>query len=559
MSSSGHVDDSPSQAITARLAHPFTDGGTDAGSSAAAGVMAAGATDAFASSGPPEVPGHEILDELGRGGMGVVFRARQVSLGRIVALKMISAPAADDESLARFRAEAEAVARLTHPNIVQIYEVGRAGGAGAGGRPYLSLEFAPGGSLSKAIAGRPQNDRRAAETVAALARAVQHAHDRGILHRDLKPANVLLAGDGTPKLTDFGLAKCLDGGGGDLRTRTGEIVGSPGYMGPEQATGQTNLFGPATDVYGLGTILYEMLTGRPPFRGSSPIETLRQVIDRDPDPPRRHNPAVDRDLQNICLKCLEKEPEHRYPSAAALADDLERWSRGDSVMASGTNVLERLDRALGRSHQAAAFARLADMSFWFAGALAAGHAATFALVRAEAGEAALTATRMGMYAVMGAVFLLFHRNRSVAASAAERQFWSTWLGYFIAAALASVCVKIMIPDLTAAKRELVRYSLWSLLLGMGFFSLGASFWGWCYAFGVGFMGLAVVASFELDYAPLIFGGGVAGCLSAIGLYLRRLAREADAGDASGSGFGSAFKVPSGPGSGTGTASKPPGA
>jgi serine/threonine-protein kinase len=279
---------------------------------------------------------YELLRELGRGGMGVVYQAWQTSLSRMVALKMILAGAhAGPEELARFRAEAEAVARLQHPNIVQIYQVGE-----HDGRPYFALEHIGGGSLDRQLAGAPRPPREATALTEALARAVHYAHQRGIVHRDLKPANVLLTEDGTPKITDFGLAKILVGARGDP-TQTGAVLGTPGYMAPEQASGRPREVGPAADVYALGAILYEMLTGRPPFVGETPLDTLDQVRTLDPVAPRQLQPKVPRDLETICLKSLRKEPAQRYGTAQELADDLRRFRDGEPIRARPTSALER--------------------------------------------------------------------------------------------------------------------------------------------------------------------------------------------------------------------------
>ena len=275
----------------------------------------------------PVVPGYEILGVLGRGGMGVVYKARHRHLQRLVALKMILAGGhAGPHELARFRIEAEAVARLQHPHIVQIYEVGEQQEL-----PYCVLEFVEGGSLAQKLAGTPQPPRQAAELVATLAGAVHAGHERGVVHRDLKPDNVLLTADGTPKIADFGLAKKLDGGAG--QTASGAVMGTPSYMAPEQARGRGKEVGPAADVYALGAILYEALTGRPPFKGATPMDTVLQVINNEPVPPRRFQPAVPAELETICLKCLSKEPAHRYASAAALADDLKRFLNGEPIRA----------------------------------------------------------------------------------------------------------------------------------------------------------------------------------------------------------------------------------
>jgi hypothetical protein len=286
----------------------------------------------------PRVPGYEVLGVLGRGGMGVVYRARQVQLDRVVALKMILAGGhAGAEELARFRTEAEAIARLQHPHIVQIHEVGEHDGL-----PFFSLEFCAGGSLEKKLGGTPLPPPEAARLVETLARAAQAAHERHIVHRDLKPANVLLAADGTPKLTDFGLAKKLDAGAG--QTQSGAVVGTPSYMAPEPARGPKGEVGPAADVYALGAILYELLTGRPPFKAATAMDTVLQVLADEPVPPRQLQPKTPRDLETICLKCLQKDPKRRYPSALALAEDLRRFRAGEPITARPVGALERVWR-----------------------------------------------------------------------------------------------------------------------------------------------------------------------------------------------------------------------
>jgi tetratricopeptide (TPR) repeat protein len=284
----------------------------------------------------PRIPGYEILGQLGQGGMGVVYKAYQLSLKRTVALKMLLAGShATPALLARFRAEAEAVARLQHPHIVQIYEVGE-----AEGRPYFALEYIDGGSLAQRLRGMPQPPRQAAVWVRTLAQAIHFAHERGIIHRDLKPANVLRSADETLKVTDFGLAKQLSGPAD--KTRTGEVFGTPSYMSPEQAGGVTKKIGPAIDVYALGAILYELLTGRPPFLNESPFETVRQVLTEEPVRPRRLEPKVPADLETVCLQCLHKEPRKRYATAAALADDLDRFLTGQPILARPAGAMERL-------------------------------------------------------------------------------------------------------------------------------------------------------------------------------------------------------------------------
>jgi serine/threonine protein kinase len=317
--------------------------------------------------GPPVEPGelgrfgpYRIVRILGAGGMGMVFEARQGQPQRTVALKMILPGPRGWQRLARFRSEAEIIARLAHPNIVPIYEVGE-----HAGRPYFTMEHVDGGSLAQKLAMAPLPSGEAAELVETLARAVQFAHERGTVHRDLKPANVLLSnvqcsssqtggfehrplalGHWTPKITDFGLAKQFEGESDPAlaanATESGAILGTPAYMAPEQASGGPNVPGPAVDIYALGAILYEALTCRPPFRSATLLETLEQVRNQEPLPPSRLQPGLSRDLQTICLKCLAKEPPRRYASAQALADDLGRFRRGEPIHARPVNPAERL-------------------------------------------------------------------------------------------------------------------------------------------------------------------------------------------------------------------------
>jgi eukaryotic-like serine/threonine-protein kinase len=299
----------------------------------------------------PQVPGYRVEAVLGRGGMGIVYRAWHLRLRRAVALKMLLAgPCARPEELERFQREAETVAALCHRNVVQVHDVGE-----VDGRPYFTMELVEGGNLAEQIQGFPQPARPAAALVATLAEAVQAAHQSGVVHRDLKPTNVLLTADGTPKVTDFGLARRLDGGAG--LTLSGTPVGTPSYMSPCQARGDKGAMGPATDVWALGAILYELLTGRPPFRAESATATLRQVVAEDPVAPRRLNPSIPRDLETICLKCLQKAPAGRYASAQALVDDLRRFERGEPIVARPLGRLGRLVRwARRRPAQAALLA-----------------------------------------------------------------------------------------------------------------------------------------------------------------------------------------------------------
>jgi hypothetical protein len=282
-----------------------------------------------------ELGDYELLEVVGRGGQGVVFRARQKSLNRTVALKMINVGSwATEAHLKRFRREAEAAASLEHPGIVPIYEVGERDGS-----CYFSMRFVEGGQLDQAIKRKPTSIRQAAELISKVARTVHYAHEHGILHRDIKPGNILLDAKGEPLLTDFGLARLVEAE--STVTRTKEVMGTPSYMAPEQAMGNNAAVSSATDVYGLGAILYQLLTGHPPFAGGTTYETIKLVLDTEPRQPRLLNPKVDRDLSTICLKCLEKDPKRRYPSALALAEDLEHWLKHEPILARRTGLFTR--------------------------------------------------------------------------------------------------------------------------------------------------------------------------------------------------------------------------
>jgi tetratricopeptide (TPR) repeat protein/tRNA A-37 threonylcarbamoyl transferase component Bud32 len=296
----------------------------------------------------PDIPGYDVQAILGRGGMGVVYKARHSRLNRLVALKMLQAGAyAGAQERARFQREAQVVAGLRHANIVQVYDVGDHDRC-----PFFTMELLEGGSLVQALAGTPQPAREAAALLVTLAGAVEAAHQAGIVHRDLKPGNILLTAQGTPKVADFGLARYFEGEA--ALTLSGTRMGTPSYMAPEQVSGKAGTIGPATDIYALGALLYEMLTGRPPFRGETAAETERQVIHEEPVSPSRLNTKVPRDLETICLKCLSKEPQRRYASAAALADDLIRFAEGRPIQARPVGWVERSWRWCRRNPTVAA-------------------------------------------------------------------------------------------------------------------------------------------------------------------------------------------------------------
>jgi tRNA A-37 threonylcarbamoyl transferase component Bud32 len=299
-----------------------------------------------------ELGDYELLEEIGRGGQGVVFRARQKSLNRTVALKVISLGQwASKAHLKRFRLEAEAAARLEHPGIVPVHEVGERDGS-----CYFSMKFVEGGQLDEVVRRAPMSIRQAVELIAKVARTVHYAHEHGILHRDIKPGNILLDQKGEPHLTDFGLARLVESE--STVTRTLEVLGTPSYMAPEQAVGNNAAISSVTDVYGLGAVLYQVLTGHPPFAGGTTYETIKLVLDTEPRQPRLWNPKIDRDLSTICLKCLEKDPKRRYSSALALAEDLDRWLKHEPIRARRTGVFTRGKKWVRRNPSIAVMAAM---------------------------------------------------------------------------------------------------------------------------------------------------------------------------------------------------------
>jgi tRNA A-37 threonylcarbamoyl transferase component Bud32 len=468
---------------------------------------------------------YELLEEVARGGMGVVFKARQKGLNRIVALKMIlPGKLARPEDLQRFRTEAEATARLQHANIVTVHEVGE-----VDGQHFYSMDFIEGPSLSKRLAHGPLPGRLAARLVMTAADAIYHAHSHGILHRDLKPSNILLDAQEEPHITDFGLAKKLDCD--SSQTRTGLVMGTPSYMAPEQAAGKVKELGPACDVYGLGAVLYELLTGRPPFHSDTAMDTLAHVLERDPAPPRLLNPKVDRDLETICLKCLEKDPRNRYGSAAALAQDLKHYLAGESISASSFNVLDRLARTLDRSPHAIEFRTWGQMLLWCGVVVFLGHFITFLLVEAGQPPPLRWLARGGQFVVLGMLFWHYRGARSLLpTSAAERQLWSIWIAYLAAFTASWLISRELVPPGQHWNdwEELRVYPFSAILTGLAFFAMGSNYWGQCYAIGLAFIGLAALMPLNLYWAPLAFGVFWSVAFVLLGLHVRRIGREAGA-------------------------------
>jgi hypothetical protein len=468
----------------------------------------------------PVIDGYEIGELLGRGGMGLVFKATQKTLKRPVALKIIVSGAhAGELERARFRTEAEAVARLHHPGIVQIYEVGEQAGC-----PYLALEFVGGGSLERQLSGAPAPPRRAAQLLLDLARAVQHAHEQGIVHRDLKPANVLLTEAGVAKITDFGLAKLLDVEQG--HTHSGAVLGSPSYMAPEQAEGKVRAIGPATDVYSLGAILYELLTGRPPFLGASLMETLDQVRSHDPAPPQVLQPKAPADLATISLKCLEKNPAERYASAAALALDLDRFLRGEAITARKATVWDQTARLMRHSQFDVNLGALAKVLFCLAPLPFLVHVAVFVLFwdRPEYPAAAIGVTLVTVAVVFSSIVIGKRGVLRAVAPDKRRQNMSTLVGYWIGLILVPLTILRMLHPATA-EEWFVIYGLWLIVLGCTGFSLAPNA-GLLYLNAILCFLLTVLAPFIPLYMPLVWGALMSLNFTILGFVLRRAGREA---------------------------------
>ncbi|MBA4192697.1 MAG: serine/threonine protein kinase [Planctomycetaceae bacterium] len=466
---------------------------------------------------PAVIPGYEVLGELGRGGMGVVYRARQVGANREVALKVVlTGSHASPTEVARFRTEAEAVARLQHPHVVAVFEVGE-----HDGRPFYSMELCPGDTLAKAVSDGPFDPRVAANTVLKVARGVAAAHDAGVIHRDLKPGNVLLTADGEPKVADFGLAKRLDAGSDAGLTRTGVIVGTPSYMPPEQAAGVREI-GPAADIYSLGAVLYELLTGRPPFRGPTATDTILLVVTEDPVPPRVVRPDVPRDLDAVVLRCLEKDPARRYRTAATLADDIQRFLDGDPVSAARSGVVGRLAGAIDRVQPHERFASYGSLLLALAPVMLFPEVwNTLALESNWPAAAVMGGRAVQAFAFLG--LIAYFRGRDLwPRGPAERQLWAVWGGYFLACFGYGLSGWAMIG---MAHHEVGKfYPGFACLTALAFFSLAANFWGYCGVIGAGFLALAFAMLAHLPLAPLAFGTAWAVVLVVVGQRLRRLGR-----------------------------------
>jgi serine/threonine protein kinase len=460
---------------------------------------------------------YDLLEELGRGGMGVVYKARQRSLQRPVALKMIlRGEFAAPEDLVRFQAEARAAARLDHPNIVAVYDAGQ-----CDGQAYFTMRQVEGQTLADLLSAGPMKARDAAKCLAVISRAVHYAHENGILHRDLKPSNVLIDRDGVPHVTDFGLAKWVAGTADAPRvgpTLSGGIVGTPAYMAPEQISHQRGKPSPASDVYSLGVILYEMLTGRPPFQAPTPVDTLLLVLDQDPVRPRLLNPKVDPDLEVICLKCLQKEPALRYGSAADLAADLEAFLKGETLSVSSIHLgslILLVRRALRETHHAVV------LENW--GVLWMYHSAMILLITALTTwmhEAGVTNPFWylllwgGGLIVWGTAFWQL-RKRGGPVLFVERQVAHMWAGSVVATiGVFIVEVLLQLPVLTLSP-------ILAVIAGLTFVVKAGMLSGSFYVSAAALFLTAIPMSIYPEYGPLMFGFVSAVCFFVPGLKYHR--------------------------------------
>jgi len=459
---------------------------------------------------------YELVEELGRGGMGIVYRARQISLNREVALKMIlqgqlASPADRD----RFQAEAESAARLDHPGIVPVYEVGN-----IEGHPYFSMKCVHGETLSHRLADRLVSPKEGAGILACVARAIHYAHRQGVLHRDLKPSNILIDDDGQPHVTDFGLAKRVQEA--ESLTRTGAILGTPAYMAPEQAAGARGEVGPASDVFSLGTILYQMLTGKPPFQAASPVDTILMLLEQDVVPPRVVNPRVDRDLEMIALRCLQKPIDLRYDSANSLADDLEAYLKDEPIAARSGRFGQVLSQMFRETHHSVVLENWGLLWMWHSLALFSASALTNVLQWMHVDRWIYMALwTMGIWVWAGVFWWL--RRRMGPVTFVERQIAHVW-----AASMASIA-GLFFVEMWLGLPALTLSPVLPLIAGMVFVIKAGILSGTFYLQAAALYATSPLMAWFPEIGHLIFGTVSAACFFFPGLkyYRQRIAGEAN--------------------------------
>ncbi|WP_345685296.1 serine/threonine-protein kinase [Novipirellula caenicola] len=464
---------------------------------------------------PTEIGDYELIEEIGRGGMGVVFRARQISLDREVAVKMIlRGRLASDTDMQRFLAEASATAKLDHPSIVPVYEVGD-----VDGRPFFSMKYIDGITLAERVADGPMPQREAAQLVATVARAIQFAHDAGVLHRDIKPSNILLPRDGVPMITDFGLAKQAESQV-DL-TRSGMLVGTPAYMSPEQAGNRRDMVGPSSDVYSLGCVLYFALTGRSPFVAESPMQLVMLVIEQDPSPPRALRPSLDRDLEMIVVRCLQKPIDLRYESAAALAKDLEAYLADEPVAARSGRFSQVVARVFRETHHAAVLENWGLLWMWHSLVLLVACLLTWQLdyhgIRNRMAYVAVWTVGLGAWA---AVFWRM-RQRMGPVTFVERQVAHVWGASMMA-------ISLMFPLEWWLELPVLTLSpMLGIVTAMVFLIKASMLTGAFYFQTAALLFSSVLMAMHPPWAHVIFGIVAGGCFFVPGYqYARRRRRQA---------------------------------
>jgi len=485
---------------------------------------------------------YELLQEIARGGMGVVYKARQSRLNRTVALKMIlSGQLASQDDVQRFYIEAEAAASLEHPGIVPIYEIGE-----HEGQHFFSMGFIDGAGLDVQVKNGPMPPREAAAVTQQVCEAIAYAHSQNVIHRDLKPANVLIDDSGQARVTDFGLAKKTDADSG--LTATGQILGTPGYMPPEQASGESGTIGPAADIYSLGAILYALLTGRPPFQSGNVMDTLTAVLEQKPVPPSQLNPHLDPSLEKLCLKCLEKDPSSRYASADELIRDLRKYMDGESLSVESKAPLTMIRKTLARSRHDKSVGEWGALLCWIAPVVGCAEMAVAWLcwdtawddseLRKNYPQPSVISLRIVQCLAIALIAWLYRTVWTLKVGAVERQLIATCTAFFAGCATILFTVKLGVGAWGLLDKEFypyrpgedfVAYQFLFLISGFFFASLGANYWGGCYVVAACFFLLAPVSVIYLPIAPVLFGLTWTIVLLVTGRRLLSLSRRAGAG------------------------------